>query len=145
MQVEVQAHGMGHDLKALVQAAVMLAVDPFPATVADGKELPGAVWVLSGIVNLQLHAKIPGTISIKDRSGLIAVAMDFGVQQLVPAVRTVGIVIIVAEIAGAVIVQQFAAASAAGIVLIITSRAERHIAAAFVVILPDAISAVCAG
>lgn len=67
--VVAEGHGVGHQLEAVVQGTVMLAVEPGLALVGDGKKAAGIVAVLAGFVDLQLHAEIEGPIPQKQGDG----------------------------------------------------------------------------
>ena len=60
---------MGHQLEAVIQGAVVFAVEPGLALVGDGKKAAGVVAVLAGLVDLQLHAEIEGPIPQKQGDG----------------------------------------------------------------------------
>ena len=68
---------MGHHLKAVVQRAVMLAVEVFQAVaVGDGHDLGGVVIVLTGSVRFQLYAKIAITVPAEQRLRLVIVVLN---------------------------------------------------------------------
>ena len=70
-------HGMRHHLKAVVQRAVVLAVEIFKTVaVCNGHDLGGVVIVLTGSVHFQLHAKIAITVPTEQRLRLVIVVLD---------------------------------------------------------------------
>jgi hypothetical protein len=73
---QVQGHGVGHQLEALVQGAVVLAVEQFLPLVGDAQERLGAGVVLTRSVDLQLHAEVAGTAAVEDGVRLVAVIVD---------------------------------------------------------------------
>ena len=72
----VQRHGVGDDLKAVVQGAVVLAVDPLRTVVDQGHQGLGGADALTAFVDLQLHAEVAGTGAIEDGLGLVVIALD---------------------------------------------------------------------
>ena len=72
-----ERHGMRHHLKAVVQRAVVLAVEIFKTVaVCNGHDLGGVVIVLTGSVHFQLHAKIAITVPTEQRLRLVIVVLD---------------------------------------------------------------------
>ena len=68
---------MRHHLKAVVQRAVVLAVEVFQAVaVCDGHDLGGVVVVLTGSVHFQLYAEEAVTVPTEQRLGLVIVVLD---------------------------------------------------------------------
>lgn len=67
---------MGHDLKSVIQRAVVLTVDQFPIPVGQVQNLLGILAALSRSINLQLHPKITGAFAVKDRVRLVVVILD---------------------------------------------------------------------
>lgn len=95
--VVAEGHGVGHQLKAVVQGAVVLAVEPRLTLVGDGQEAAGVVAVLAGLVDLQLHAEIEGPIPPEEGGWAVVVVVDgllTGNGQV--AVRTVGLILVIA-------------------------------------------------
>ena len=69
-----ERHGMRHHLKAVVQRAVVLAVEVFQAVaVCDGHDLGGVVVVLTGSVHFQLYAEEAVAVSAEQRLRLVIV------------------------------------------------------------------------
>ena len=72
-----ERHGMRHHLKAVIQCAIVLAVEVFQAAaVGDGHDLGGVVVVLTGTVHFQLYAKIAITVPAEQRLGLVVVVLN---------------------------------------------------------------------
>ena len=95
--VVAEGHGVGHQLKAVIQGAVVFAVEPGLALVGDGKKAAGVVAVLAGLVDLQLHAEIEGPIPPETGGWAVVVVVDgllTGNGQV--AVRTVGLILVIA-------------------------------------------------
>ena len=68
---------MRHHLKAVIQRAVMLAVEVFQAAaVGDGHDLSGVVIVLTGSVHFQLYAEIAITVPTEQRLRLVIVVLN---------------------------------------------------------------------
>ena len=65
--VVVQRHGVGDDLKAIIQAAVMLAVDAL-LTVSVGilDDIPCVGGIFTGIVDLQLYAEVAVSLAVEN-------------------------------------------------------------------------------
>ena len=88
-----QGHGMGDDLKAVLQGAVMLAIDTlFAFLVGDFHDMVGVIIILSGSINLQLHAKEAGRFSVEDGLGLIVIVVDTCGPQSGKAFGAIGII-----------------------------------------------------
>lgn len=121
---------VGHQLQTVVQRAVVLDVEEFLLVVGDPEKGTGIVPVLTAAVDLQLHAKKPGPISIEDRLRFVVVIVDGLVpEEGLEAVGTVGTVAVLVDllIAGGVDPDELPAAAAAGEVFIVAILAERGI------------------
>ena len=71
-----QRGGMADDLKAVVQTAVMLAVNTIKISVSDGKDFFGVAADFARAVNFEFDAKISGWGSVENRLGAVAVIVD---------------------------------------------------------------------
>ena len=70
-------HGMRHHLKAVVQRAVVLAVEVFnTVAVCNGHDLGGVVIVLTGSVHFQLYTKIAIALSTEQRLGFVVIILN---------------------------------------------------------------------
>ena len=67
---------MADDLKAVVQTAVVLAVDTIKIPVSDGKDFFGAAAEFARTVNFEFNAKISGRGSVENRFGTVALIVD---------------------------------------------------------------------
>ena len=77
MEMVVQGHGMGDDLKAIVQGAVVLAIDAaLTGIIGESQNLRGIPRVLAALVNFQFDTKIAGAASVEDWLRFIVVIMD---------------------------------------------------------------------
>lgn len=145
LRMVAQRHGMGHQLKAIVQGAVVFAVEPLlPFPVGDADQFPGVVVALSSLVDLQLHSEEPGAVPEENGSGFVAVVLD-GVGLLHPGVAALAhgilLVLIVGGVAGRFQADEGAAAVAASIVVVIAPLAKRRLRRSGIVIAPDPLSA----
>ena len=139
---------MGHQLKAVVQGAVVLAVEPGLALVGDGQKAAGVVTILSGLVDLQLHAEIEGPIPPETGGWAVVVVVDgllTGNGQV--AVRAVGLVVVFAcrQVAGLVVGDKGAAAGAGGVAVLQAGEAEGQVLGAGIVPGVDGLAAAAAG
>ena len=80
-----QRGGMADDLKAVVQTAVVLAVNTIKIPVSDGKDFFGAAAEFARTVNFEFDAKVSGRGSIENRFGAVAVIVDGAAFQLIVA------------------------------------------------------------
>ena len=80
-----QRGGMADDLKAVVQTAVMLAVNTIKIPVSDGKDFFGAAAEFARTVNFEFNAKVSGRGSVENRLGAVAVIVDGTAVQLIVA------------------------------------------------------------
>ena len=85
LRVAFQRGGMADDLKAVVQTAVMLAVNTIKIPVSDGKDFFGAAADFARAVNFEFDAKISGWGSVENRLGAVAVIVDGTAVQLIVA------------------------------------------------------------
>ena len=76
---------MADDLKAVVQTAVMLAVNTFCVLISDGKDFFGVAADFARAVNFEFDAKISGWDSVENRLGAVAVIVDGTAVQLIVA------------------------------------------------------------
>lgn len=107
---------MRDDLQAVIQGAVVLDVDVLGGAICKLQQLPGVGAVLSGAVDLQLHAKVTGTCAIEDGIRLEIVVVDGDILLPPgPAVLAVGLIRVVSRVEGVCLPDQPAALNAAGI------------------------------
>ena len=85
VQVIVQRHGMGYDFKAFIERAIMLAVDVLLLAVGNVHNFDCVGIVFAGIVNFQLHTKVPISVPVEDRVRLVEIVENY----LVPVVVAV--------------------------------------------------------
>lgn len=72
----VQRHGVGDNLKAVVQGAVVLAVDALRTVVDQGHQGLGGADALAAFIDLQLHAEVAWAGAVEDGLGLVVIALD---------------------------------------------------------------------
>ena len=147
-ELVVQGHGMGDDLKPLFQRAVVLAVDPLFAVIGDFQELSGIGAIFPGPIDLQLHTKEPGAVSIEDRLRLVTVVLDglvAGGPGIAGMAERLFLVRVVPVVVGFIIVKQLSAADAVDVIAVIAVLAERRVTVPSIVISPDPFSADMAG
>ena len=142
--VELQGHGMGHDLKPVIQGAVVLTVDQFPIPVGQIQNLLGILAALSRSINLQLHPKITGAFAVKDRVRLVVVILDsLVVSGAGVTVAAQGLLIahIVPSVEDAGVGNQRSTAGAVGIEPLIAALAEGRIGVTGIIVAPDSLPA----
>lgn len=111
-----KGHRVRDDLQAVIQGAVVLDVDVLGGAICKLQQLPGVGAVLSGAVDLQLHAKVTGTCAIEDGIRLEIVVVDGDILLPPgPAVLAVGLIRVVSRVEGVCLPDQPAALNAAGI------------------------------
>ena len=123
MELILQRHGVRDDLKAVVQTAIVLAIGKGVLSVDDVQQRQGVLVVLTGTVDLQLHAEKAGPGAVEDGTGLEIVVVDGTVLDVGAAVAAIGVVVIVgvpALIEG----DEASAAGAAGIVAVVAVGAK---------------------
>ena len=76
---------MADDLKAVVQTAVMLAVNSLCILVSDGKDFFGVAADFARTVNFEFNAKISGRGSIENRLRAVAVIVNSAAFELIVA------------------------------------------------------------
>lgn len=76
---------MADDLKAVVQTAVVLAVDTIKIPVSDGKDFFDVAADFTRTINFKFDAKISGRGSIENRFGAVAVIVDGAAFELIVA------------------------------------------------------------
>ena len=115
---------MGDDLKAIVQGAVVLAIDAaLTGIIGESQNLRGILRVLAALVNFQLDTKIAGAASVEDRLRFIVVIMDDTLAAgctLKAVVAQCGGIVIIRFVVDLRIGQQGSAAFAAGVVALVT-------------------------
>ena len=141
-----QGHGGGDDLKTVHQRTVMLAVDAvmLGLGVASVQDLLGVVLVLAALVDLQLHAEVAFAETEEVELGHVVVVVDGLAVQDVVAMLTVGNVVQVIHVVGAVVVNELTATAAMGVVILVAPISEGGIAGPLVVVAEDAVAAVAA-
>lgn len=83
VQVIVQRHGMGYDFKAFIERAIMLAVDVLLLAVGNVHNFGCVGIVFAGIVNFQLHTKVPISVPVEDRVRLVEIVENYPVPVVV--------------------------------------------------------------
>ena len=140
-EVVVQGHGIGHQFEAVVQGAVVLAVEPPLPPVGDVQQLPGVGAVLPRSIDLQLHAEKPGALPVKNGGWFEGVVVNIcAAVQLFPASAAVGVLSL--QIEGLIFRDQAAAAGAAGVAAVEAPRAQGGAVVSGVVLPPDPVAAV---
>ena len=137
----LQRQGVCHDLKAVIQTAIVLAVSKRALSVGDVQQCQGVLAVLARAVDLQLYAEEAWPGAVKNRARLEIVVVDGAVFDVGAAVAARGIVVVVgvpALIEG----DEAAAAGAASIVAVVAVRADGRRRGAAVVPMPEAGAAV---
>ena len=140
----VQRHGVGHQFKAVLQGTVMLAVEIFPTIpVGDLHELPGALVVLSGAVDLQLHAEVAHPRSAELGFRLVIVVLNC-TASCHTAIASVAdrVVVIFVLIIGVTGVDDPPAAVAYGVVPVVAGLAEGGVFIPGLIVPINALSAV---
>ena len=85
LRVTFQRGRMADDLKAVVQTAVVLAVDALCVPIADGEDFLSIAADLACTVNFEFDTKISGRGSVENRLGAVAVIVDGTAVQLIVA------------------------------------------------------------
>lgn len=133
---------MCHDLEAIVERAVVLAVGIVGGTVRDGEDCVCPIGGFAGIVYLELYAEVARRVTVKHRIRFVVVRVDririaWGAVVAVWAVVIVGIVRVV-------LVDDASALGAAQVVVVVAGFAERRVVIAGVVVAPDSEATVVA-
>ena len=137
----LQRHGVRHDLKAVVQAAIVLAVGKGVLPVGDVQQRRGILTVLARTVDLQLYAEEAGPRAVEDGAGLEIVVVDRTVLNVGATVAAIGVVVVVG-IPALIKGDETAAAGASGIVAVIAVGAKGRGRRVAVVPMPEAGAAV---
>lgn len=124
-EVIVQGHGVGDDLHAVFQRAVMLDVDVFMVLVGNGHEPTGPAVALAALVDLQLHAKVADARAVKDGVGFVIVGLDALRMGAVAGVA-VAVVILAGQIVQIITEHQPSTAAAIS-VLVQAGAAQAHV------------------
>lgn len=109
---------MGDDLKAIVKAAVVLAVDQVLLPVGDAEDTLRVVGVFSAAIDLQLDTEETVSLSVEDGLGLIAVLMDSAAVDLPAAALAVGVIVVIRVVAG-VGMDERSAAGTVGVIAVV--------------------------
>ena len=67
---------MADYFEAIIQTAVMLAVDPLRIGIGDLQQLPGLVVALAALVQLDLYTHVQRVGAVEDGVGLVRVVVD---------------------------------------------------------------------
>ena len=127
-QMIVQRHGVSHNLKPLLQRAVVLAVGPFLSVVDQPKNLPGIAVVFSGAVNLQLHPEVPAALTEELRFRLVVIVVYLsGAGVVAVAGVAPGPIVLVILVVGVILKDDAAAVFSGGVVGIKTGLAPMGI------------------
>jgi len=138
--VELQSHGVGHDFKAVVQRAVVFAVDQLPIPVGQIQNLLGILAALSRSINLQLRAQVTRALPIKDRVRLVVIVLNsLLLSRAGIAVAAQGLLIpyVVPSVEDSGIANQRSTLSAVGIEPLIAALAEWRIGITSIIVAPD--------
>lgn len=143
--VVLQAHGMGDDLKAVLQGAVMLAVDVLRFPVGDLHKLSSIGGAFPALVDLKLNAKETRPFSEKDGLGLIVVVLDgiepMGAAKIAEAIYTVGGFALSVLVVSVVYMEEPSTIGAVGVIALVTSLTKGCTAAAGAFAPPDTFAA----
>lgn len=132
------------DLEAVVQTAVMLAVDALLVLIADGEDFLGIAADLACTVNFKLHTEVPGRIPVENGFGAVTVIVNGVVSEHLTAAFAIGHIILVVQIKNAVKGQHCPAAFAGRIVSVKASLAKRMLRRSRVLLTPNPCAAVSA-
>ena len=91
----LQRQGVRHNLKAVVQAAIVLAVGKGVLPVGDVQQRRGILTVLARTVDLQLYAEEAGPGTVENGAGFEIVVVDGTVLDVGAAVAAIGVVVVV--------------------------------------------------
>ena len=141
VELILQRQWVCHDLKAVIQTAIVLAVGKGVFSVGDVQQRRSVLVVLTGPVDLQLYAEEAWPGAVKNRARLEIVVVDGAVFDVGAAVAAIGIIIVV-RIPALVEGDEAAAAGAACVVPVIAVRADGRRRGAAVVPMPEAGAAV---
>ena len=114
---------MGDDLKAIVKAAVVLAVDQVLLPVGDAEDALRVVGVFSAAIDLQLDTEETVSLPIEDGLGLIAVLMNGTAVDLSAAALAVGVIVVIGVVTG-VGVDECSAAGTVGVIPVVAVGAD---------------------
>ena len=129
---------MGDDLKAIIQAAVMLAVDQLSTGVGNIQNPFGVAVGLATLVNLQLHAEITLARTIENRLRLEVVIIDSLCRQ---GVVTVIAIRVIPAVIGIPAVDQGTAMGTAFVMVVIANLTEQDCVRSAVIGLIDPFAA----
>ena len=113
----------------------MLAVDVFLIAVGKVHDFGCVGIILPGIVDFQLHTKVPISVPVEDRVRLIVVILDYAMFSM-PAMAAVAScrIIVFILIIGIVLMDCSAAVHTGRVVPVIASAAQRCFAVPLVII-----------
>ena len=139
-------HGMCDHLKAVVQRAVVLAVEVFQAVaVGDGHDLGGVAIVLSGSVHFQFYAKIAITVPTEQRLRLVVIVLNRlagSAARVAVVAERIFVAIALTGVISLADADEIAAAVTVCVVTVIAVLTERRGFISGIVIPPDALTAV---
>jgi len=144
--VEVKRHGMGDDLKSIIETSVMLAVGQRLFCIGDIEQSSGVAGQLTGTVDLQFDTHITRAVSIEDRIRFEVVTADHLVLLglLVAGETQRLIVFIVIQIVGRLDADHMATVRTVCVVVLEAGTAQHGITGSGIVIRIYADSAVTA-
>ena len=142
VQVVLERHGMRDKFQAFIQTAIGFDVQVFGVCVGNVEQLLCVAVHRAALINLQFYAKMPQALAVEHKVGRIVVVVNRALM-LVPAVRAIGMIVII-EV-GIIAAQDAATVVAADIVLVKTALAERVMIILNGAFLIDAIAAVITG
>ena len=121
VQMVFQCHGMRYEFQAFIQTAVRLDVEIFCVLVRDVEQLLRVAVYRAAVIDFELDTEMTQTFAVEYKVGRVIVLVN-NVTMLIPAGRTVGIVVVVPI--GAVAVNNAVAVFTADVILIKAVVAE---------------------
>ena len=139
---------VGHDLKSVVQRAIVFRIGILLA--GDIRLLqngPGVAVAFAAAVDLQLYAKVAGTLPVEEWDRFVIVVLDLvPIPTLVIAVVAVGAVIFLfLVVVGVIIVDEATTDFAGGVTMVTAVGAEVDVPIACIILIPDALTTAGAG
>ena len=101
----------------------------------------GIVAVLTGFVDLQLHAEVARTFAAEERIRFVVVIVDAAVIVTLVAGEAVGLITVAAGVERIVLTDQGTAVGAGSVMVVIAVSAEGRVVCTKIVVPPNAITA----
>ena len=114
-QMVLERHRVGDEFQPFIQTAVCLDVEIFSVLVRDVEQLLRVAVYCAAVIDFELNTKVPQALAMKHKIRRVAVFVN-DIVVLIPARRTVGIVVIVPI--GAIAMNNAATVLAADVILI---------------------------